>query len=178
MKSIEEWSPWESSDAVEGSEIDWSVIRSRAQAAFGWRPFSHNLLICLWNWHRCFVLLMLCVVYFMKAWDCFHGGPHTVLQLYITCDLDSSPYRDALDHSFVVVYLLSHIWLFVTPWTVAHQAPLSMGFPRQESWNGLLFPSPGALPDPGIEPVSPALQGDSLLLSHQGSILWLIPAEQ
>ena len=50
----------------------------------------------------------------------------------------------------------------VTPWTVAHQAPLSMGFSRQEYWSGLPFPSPGDLPDPGIEPRSPALQADSL----------------
>ena len=46
-----------------------------------------------------------------------------------------------------------------TPWTVAHQFPLSMGFPRQEYWSGLPFPSPGDLPDPGIEPVSLALAG-------------------
>ena len=47
--------------------------------------------------------------------------------------------------------------------TVAHQAPLSMGFFRQVYWNGFLFPSPGDLPDPGIKPRSPALQADSLL---------------
>ena len=50
----------------------------------------------------------------------------------------------------------------VTPWTVAHQAPLSMGFSKQEYWSGLPFPSPGDLPDPGIEPRSPALQTDAL----------------
>ena len=49
------------------------------------------------------------------------------------------------------------------PQTVAHQAPLSMEFSRQEYWSGLLFPSPGDLPDPGIEPRSPALQADALL---------------
>ena len=49
-----------------------------------------------------------------------------------------------------------------TPWTVAHQAPLSMGYSRQEYWSGLPFPSPGDLPNPGIEPKSPALQADSL----------------
>ena len=48
------------------------------------------------------------------------------------------------------------------PWTVAHQAPLSMGFSRQEHWSGLPFPSPGDLPNPGVEPGSPALQADSL----------------
>ena len=55
--------------------------------------------------------------------------------------------------------VLSHVRLLVTPWTVAHQAPLSMGFSRQEYWRGLVLPSPGDLPDPGIEPVSPALAG-------------------
>ena len=45
------------------------------------------------------------------------------------------------------------------PWTVAHQVPLSLGFPRQECWSGLSFPSPGDLPHPGIEPASPALAG-------------------
>ena len=57
---------------------------------------------------------------------------------------------------------LSRVLLFVTPWTVAHQAPLSMEFSRQEYWNGLPFPSPGDLPNPGIEPESPALQADAL----------------
>ena len=59
---------------------------------------------------------------------------------------------------------------FVTLWTVAHQAPLSMRFHRQEHWSGLPFPSPGDLPNPGIEPMSPARQVDSLPLSHQGSL--------
>ena len=59
----------------------------------------------------------------------------------------------------------------LTLWTVAHQAPLSMGFSRQEYWNGLPFFSPGDLPNPGIEPRSPALQADSLPLSCQGSPL-------
>ena len=49
-----------------------------------------------------------------------------------------------------------------TPWTAAHQAPLSTGFSRQEYWSGLPFPSPGDLPDPGIKPESPALQADDL----------------
>ena len=58
--------------------------------------------------------------------------------------------------------LLSRIGLFVTLWTVACQAPLSMGFPRQEYWSGLPFPPLGYLPNPGIKPVSPILQADSL----------------
>ena len=63
-----------------------------------------------------------------------------------------------------VKVLVSHyVRLIVTPWTVAQQAPLSMGFSRQEYWGGLPFPPPGDLPTPGIEPRSPALQADSLL---------------
>ena len=62
----------------------------------------------------------------------------------------------------VKVKSLSHIRLFATPWTIAHQPPLSMGFSRQEYWSGLPFPSPGDLPNPGTEPGSPALQADAL----------------
>ena len=60
------------------------------------------------------------------------------------------------------VCVLSHVWLFVTPWTIAHLAPLSMEFSRQEYWSGLPFPVPGDLLDPGIESaslVSPVLAG-------------------
>ena len=57
---------------------------------------------------------------------------------------------------------LSRVQLFETPWTIAYQAPLSMGFSRQEYWSGLPFPSLGDLPSPGIKPGSPALEADSL----------------
>ena len=57
---------------------------------------------------------------------------------------------------------LSRVQLFGTQWTVAYQAPPSMGVSRQEYWSGLPFPSPGDLPNPGIKPGSPALQADTL----------------
>ena len=60
------------------------------------------------------------------------------------------------------------IQLFALPWTVAHQAPLSTGFSRPESWSGLPFPSPGDLPDPEIKPGSPTLQAKSLLSESLG----------
>ena len=63
---------------------------------------------------------------------------------------------------------LSRARLFATPWTVAHQAHLSMGFSRQEYWSGLPFPSPGDLPNPGIKPRSPALQADTLTSEPPG----------
>ena len=69
----------------------------------------------------------------------------------------------------VVVYSLSPVRPFVTPWTTAHQAPLSMEFPRQEYRSRLPFPSPGNHPNPGIELASPALQTDSLMLRQWGS---------
>ena len=66
---------------------------------------------------------------------------------------------------------LSHVRLFVIPCTVACQCLLSMGFSRQEYWNGYLFPSPGHLPDLGIELRSPALQADSLLSEPPGKLI-------
>ena len=62
----------------------------------------------------------------------------------------------------VKVKSLSGVRLFATPWTVANQAPPSMGFSRQEYWSGLPFPSPGDLPNPGIEPRSPAFYRQTL----------------
>ena len=61
-----------------------------------------------------------------------------------------------------LVKSLSRVQLFAAPWTVAYQAPPSMGFSRQEYWSGVPFPSPGDLPNLGIEPGSPALQADAL----------------
>ena len=66
---------------------------------------------------------------------------------------------------------LSRVRLFATPWTVAHQAPPSMGFSRQEYWSGLPLPSPGDLPHPGIEPRSPTLQADALTSEPPGKPL-------
>ena len=62
----------------------------------------------------------------------------------------------------VNVKSLSRVPLLLTPWTVSHQAAPFMEFSRQEYWSGLPFPSPGDLPDPGIKPVSPSLQADTL----------------
>ena len=70
--------------------------------------------------------------------------------------------------------LLSHVWLFAAPWTVAYQAPPSMDFSRQEYWRGLPFLSPGDLPNPGIEPRSLAFQADALPSESSGKPLKLI----
>ena len=72
--------------------------------------------------------------------------------------------------SYSEVKSLSRVWLFATAWTVAYKASLSIGFSRQEYWSGLPFPSPGYLPNPGIEPRSPALQAGALTSEPQGKL--------
>ena len=73
--------------------------------------------------------------------------------------------------------MLSHVQLFVNPWTIARQAPLSMEYSRQEYWSGLTIPFPGDLPDPGIEPKSPALAGGFFTTEppgeHSAFLLWI-----
>ena len=90
--------------------------------------------------------------------------------------------------SCACVLFLSCVWLFATPWTVAQQAPLSMGFPRQEYWSGFPFPSPGDLPHTGMEPESPTVAGGfftteppgrppaSCFLFHTAGALWFLDA--
>ena len=73
--------------------------------------------------------------------------------------------------SMVVVIAKSCLTL-VTPWTIACQAPLSMGFSRQEYWSELSFPSPGDLPDPGINPTSPALAGEFFTTEQPGKLIF------
>ena len=70
--------------------------------------------------------------------------------------------KSSIFHCVCVLSQFSHVWLFVTPWTVAHRASLSMGLSRQEYWSGFPFPSPGDRPNSGIKLRSPALQIDPL----------------
>ena len=70
----------------------------------------------------------------------------------------------------LAAWLLTSLQSCPTLWTVAREAPLSMGFSRQEYWSGLPFPTLGDFPNPGIEPRPPVLQADSLPLSHRGSL--------
>ena len=73
---------------------------------------------------------------------------------------------------YVSCSVVSDSW---QPHGLVHQALLSMEFPRQEHWRGLPFPTPGYLPNPGIEPASPALQAGSLPLYHLGSLMYIAP---
>ena len=83
-------------------------------------------------------------------------------------DKNTRPFRydqNQIPYDYTVkvkVKLLSHVQLFATPWTITYQDLPTMGFPRQEYWSGLPFPSPGDLPNPGIELRSPVLQADAL----------------
>ena len=86
-------------------------------------------------------------------------------------DVKDQIVQDQPGSTFSRLCLVAHIWPFATLWTVAHQAPVSMGFSRQEYWTGLPFPPPGDFPDPGIEAASPCISciGRRTLcpLSHQ-----------
>ena len=94
-------------------------------------------------------------------WTAVNGVTQSPTRLKLLSSSSSSALQGPLPVE-VKVKSLSRVQLFATPWTVAYQAPLSMGFSRQECWSGLPFPSPGDLPDPGIKPGSPALQADNL----------------
>ena len=91
----------------------------------------------------------------------------------ICCFID---YTKAFDYVKVKVKSLSRVRLFATPWTVAYQAPPSMGFSRPEYWSGLPFPSPGDRPDPGIEPRSPTLEAGALPSEPPGNpcVKWTV----
>ena len=105
----------------------------------------------------------------------FRGSSRPRDWTHVLCIGKQIAYCRATREDPILLYLLSHfshVPLFVTLWTIAWQVPLSMGFSRQEYWSGLSCPSPGDLPNPGIEPEfssAPAFQGDVLSLSHQGS---------
>ena len=121
---------------------------------------------------------------FMKGFDLyvqfsyFLNTEHrrTWLMLFpLLCSINSHLGRFSFFSSMKVkVKSLSRAQLFATLWTVAYQAPLSMGFSRQEYWSGLPFPSPGDLPDPGIEPRSTTLQADALTSEPPGKLYELL----
>ena len=98
----------------------------------------------------------------------FHEGQgKPVSELFENIQL--FPFQKKSNFLCVHAQSLSHVQLSATPWITAHQAPLSMGFSRQEYWNGLPFPPPGDLPDPEIELISPALEGAVFAIEPPGA---------
>ena len=148
-----------------------------------WRAAVHGVARTEWlsDWTDEFIIsiynIFLCFNQ-MGKWINLISNPKKVIlarKIYWGEQMESTtPEEDEINfihHPYVHAWVLSHVRLFVTPWTVIHQAPLSMGFSRQEYWSELPFPSPGDLPDTGIKftsPVSPALQVDSLPLEPSG----------
>ena len=143
---------------------DWSDLAAAAAAVYMYQCYSPNLRphsfppcpqVCSWHLCLCFSLANRFVSrifpdpIYMQYWILICGICFPLSDLLFSCEVVSNS--------------------FATLWTAAHQAPLSMRSPRQEYWNESPFPSPGDLPNPGIKPVSPALQVDSLQLSQQGS---------
>ena len=130
------------------------------QGKWGLQPLLSS---CLWccDWRIHLILLSLTVIRQFLGASGLHG--------YL---INSHGVWDGPYLSLTVGAHLSCVWLFVTPWTVTCQVPLSMGFPRQEHWSGLPCPPLGYLLNPGMEPMSPAsraLEADSLPLCHLGS---------
>ena len=97
---------------------------------------------------------------------------HSIVFLYFFALITEEGFLIPPCYSFSSAQSLSRVQLFATSWSIAHQAPLSVGFSRQEYWSGLPFPSPGDLPNPGIEPRSPALQADALTSEPPGKGLF------
>ena len=97
-------------------------------------------------------------------------GPPALHADYLPAEPPGKPH---LYYTYIHTSLI-RVQLFVIPWTVAHHAPLSMEFSRQEYWSGLPFPSPECLSNPGIEPSSPALQVDSLLSEPPGMYIFTV----
>ena len=135
---------WCQSKGITGRQANL-VLRENSGAKEVWVWIRALPPASCWKGYFTFLNLNFCKIkeeYYLLINSCVGGGSGLVAKLYQTLAIS---------------------------WTVAHQAPLSMEFSRQEYWSGLPFPSPGDLPEPGIEPASPALQADSLPLSHQGS---------
>ena len=108
---------------------------------------------------------------FLKTWVDFEAiiALYNILNFIPWCVyLNGIFHKDAMFPCVCMLNRFHGVWLFATPWTVACQDALSVGFSRQEHWSGLPFPSPGDLPNPGIEPRSPALQADALTSEPPG----------
>ena len=134
--------------------------------------------LCVFNWS---ILGLVSAVQQFESAISIHISPPSWASLLLPSPtsrssqgtaLSSLCYIAASHYLFIlhvcVCYVLCRVWLFATVQTVAHQAPLSMEFSRQEYWSGLPFPSPEDFPNPGIEPWSPALQADSFRFELQG----------
>ena len=132
---------------------------------------NKNVLTCMYNPPQ----LILCLATSSNSknrWT--FGSTFTVSILHLQVTLLIKSLCPSLNgqHWLLHFSLLSHVWLFLTPRTVDPQAPLSMGFSRQEYWSGLSFPSSGHLSDPGIQTTSPALKVGSLPLSDRELIFF------
>ena len=141
-----------------------------------WIVTEHRVELPVWYSHFCWLSVLHTVMYMSQ---CSHSSPHLLLPCAVFTRLFSLSLllpenmfisTIFLDSAHVCVLShFKHVWLFATPWTIAPQAPLSMGFSRQGYWSGLPFPSPGDLPDPEVKLLSPALQADSLPTEPWGS---------
>ena len=137
-------------------EAWWAIVHGIARVGHSWVN-HHQIRIIRFTPKSTFSLayLILFGSYFSPIAECFNLP---------------SEVSDFISHWALSILLLfgCYVWLFVTTQTVACQAPPSRGFPRQEYWSGLPFPSPGDLPNPGMEPASPALAGRFFITEPPG----------
>ena len=122
-----------------------------------------SMFTCFLLWNHVFLSLYKVLKYFYSLFLAFYwiGQLFFVLLFLLMVETSISLFLVITSTFKLLLYewvkSLSHVWLFATPWSVAYQAPPSMGFSRQEYWSGLPFPSPGDLPNPGVEPRFPTL---------------------
>ena len=145
-----------------GFSLPSCCLFSMSYVFFSVPPYFHAFCCIFLVCHFCIFCILFCIFYYI-----FFSYYFTIYFLVFSLRI----IINILMYSLVLIFFfksLSRLRLFATPWTVAHQAPPSMGFSRQEYWRGLPFPSPGHLPHPGIKPRSPVLEADALTSEPPG----------
>ena len=127
------------------------------------------LWVCSIVWCLGALCLLLCSFFSGMLWQ-FWIFLWSHIYFMVIC---SSSVENVTGNLIVCVCVLSSVWFFATTWTVACQTPLSMGFPRQEHWSGVLFPTPGAHPNPGMEPACPSSAGAFFTTEPPGKRRWV-----
>ena len=123
---------------------------------------------CAWKWKIKSDSYMLIQKECRKVWLIYKAPTSRIKYVYLKPEVVGTSIILHIRKMCVHAQLLSQVHLFSTPWPVAHQDPLSMGFSRQQYWNGLPCPPPGDLPHPGTETMSPALAGGFFTLEPHG----------
>ena len=163
------WKSWLKLNASQAFMI-WPQLIFQSHSATDWQVFCVCVCVC----GKYFVCVCVASILFVCVWQVFCVCV-CVWQVFCVCVCVASILCVCVCVASILcvcvcarAHTLSHVWLFVTPWTTAYQAPLSLGSSQQEHWSELLFPSSEGLPDPGIEPMSPVLHENSFTAEPLG----------